>query len=83
MKKIYLFGLAFLGLLAASCQEQEIIAPVEDSPVGGNYTIVAQMEQGVETRTTVEYDETKNQYKVLWAEGDKISVFTVCNKISF
>ncbi len=81
MKKIYLLGLAALGLLTASCLQEEF---VQEKPVAGNVTVMAKMEESVQTRTTVEKetedDDHYLEYKVLWAEGDQFSAFTTKGK---
>ncbi len=75
MKKIYSLGLAALALLAVSCVNEDINASVDEPDVTGKFTIVAEMEQSTQTRTTVEQEGAPDQYKVKWAKGDKISVF--------
>ncbi len=76
MKRIYSLGLAVLTLLAVSCVKENGLAPVENPEANGNYTIVAEIENDVDTRTTVEKVEGTKQYRVLWAEGDQLSVIT-------
>ncbi len=66
MKKYLFLGLAALGMLATSCLEEQN-APVEKPAAAPS--LVASMEQGVQTRTTV--DEDNN---LLWAVGDALAV---------
>ncbi len=74
MKKI--LGFAAMSLLALSCAEQEGMAPETKPEANGKYTLVAEIESPVQTRTTPELVEgTTNQYGLHWAEGDRISVF--------
>ncbi len=77
MKKIlYTLGFAAMSLLALSCAKEEEMAPDTKPEVNGKYTLVAEMESSVQTRTTPELVEgTTNQYRLHWAEGDKLSVF--------
>ncbi len=69
MKKIYILGLAALSLLSYSCNMVE----TEPQPVANEVTLSASMEDDSNTRSTVDNGE------LLWAEGDKISVFTSSN----
>ncbi len=79
MKKIlYTLGFAAMSLLALSCAKEEEMAPDTKPEVNGKYTLVADMESSVQTRTTPELVEgSTNQYRLHWTEGDKLSVFTL------
>ncbi len=81
MKKISILGIAAIAVFSASCAHEKEPAPKEIQE--GSYTIVAEMEKSVETRTTLEFvegsgdnSENSGEYKIVWAEGDRLSVLT-------
>lgn len=77
MKKIYLLGLFFAGLLG-SCSNEEIADDSISYPKG-NYTIVASMSE-LNSRAFVSNDE----FNICWEKGDKIGVYgTATQNASF
>ncbi len=71
MKRLNLLGFITLSVFASSCVEEKYV-PEDIAPEG--ISIVAEMEQDAQTRTTVEQDGETNNYNVCWAEGDRFSV---------
>ncbi len=80
MKTKNLIVLAVLGLMSLACADKESNGDPVKEPGTADYTVVAQMEQAVETRTTlapVEGTESNGVNNLLWTEGDKVNVVVV------
>ena len=71
MKKYYILGVLALGLMT-SCQEEEIF--VRGQLANSNVVVTASLDESSTTRTQLALDD--NGYKVLWAEGDALSIFS-------
>lgn len=73
MKKIYLLGLLFVGLLG-SCSNEDIVDDSISYPKG-NYTIVASMGE-LDSRAFVSNDE----FNICWQKEDKIGVYGIATQ---
>ena len=71
MKKYYILGVLALGLMT-SCQEEEIF--VRGQLANSNVVVTASLDESSTTRTQLAPDG--KGYKVLWAEGDALSIFS-------